>query len=65
MHTKVETVEAYNVVTVSIFWYIIYCFILVCEMNVHRYGCIDNSLDMCVGKKKDKRKINSRRVSGG
>ncbi|XP_019852976.1 PREDICTED: rho guanine nucleotide exchange factor 11-like [Amphimedon queenslandica] len=35
----------------------------VCEMNVHRYGCIDENLETCSGKKK--KKFHDRKASGG
>jgi hypothetical protein len=37
-----------------------------CEMNVHRHGCIDDSIDSCTGKKKENRRRSTfRRTSGG
>lgn len=41
-------------------------FLLACEMNVHRYGCIDENLELCTGKKeRNKKKFPSRKPSGG
>ena len=36
-----------------------------CEMNIHRYGCIDETIDSCIGRKKERKANMSRRVSGG
>lgn len=38
----------------------------VCEMNFHRYGCVDDPIDVCLSKKGFRRKsLNIRRTSGG